>query len=413
MNLSEFLNIIQSALQQINENKSTGHIKEIQSRFIFEIGTLYDSNVLPPFLTMTRITVLFEGLYRYLQENNLHFLLADARIKRWKAHFGTPTVRFLLSYKQEIDQTKHFFYSMQNAEQILPVTPWLIPVNKHAVIDYKNHVMVLSDAMDRVKVPAQKEITGLFTKTHHPLGGFTTTPCDPVSQQFIQHAASVVSRNGKVLEIGAAFGAATLAAIGKGATVFCNDIDADNLGVVRKRYLETLNNPKDSLSGDDHKLVLVPGALPEDLTGLPEKFFDAILICRVLHFFTGAKIEESLTLMSKLLTPGGKLYVVCETPFLKNWQRFLPEFERRVESGFEWPGEINNPADFESTGRAASLPKFVHWITQEVLERSLLRAGLRLEHSEYINRAGQFPEDLLLPEYGKESIGVIAMRKGK
>jgi len=413
MDVSEFVNIIQSTLQQINENKDTEHLKNIQNRVLFEIKILYDSDTIAPFLTMTRITILFEGLYRYLQENNLHFLLTDARMKRWQDHFGTPTVTFLLSYQQEIEQTKQFFYSLQNLEQILSDTPWLIQVNKNTVIDHHNHVMVLSGCIDRVEVPSPREITGLFTKTYNPFGGFTTTPCDPVSQQFIQNAATVASSGGKVLEIGAAFGAATLAAIAKGATVFCNDIDAHNLAVVRKRYLETQQSRIDSLSGDDHKLILVPGALPDELASLPENFFDAILICRVLHFFSGAQIEKSLALLSNLLTPGGKLYIVCETPFLKNWQRFLPEFKHRSERGIEWPGEIHNPAEFESSGRSASLPKFVHWITQEVLERSLLRAGLVIAHLGYINRAGQFPEDLLLPEYGQESVGAIGVRKGE
>ena len=216
-------------------------------------------------------------------------------------------------------------------------------------------------------------------------------------------------QGGKVLEIGAAFGAATLEALAKGATVFCNDIDAENLAVVRQRFIESTDDKSESITGDNSKLVLVPGELPNELIGLPEKYFDAILICRVLHFFSGAKIEESLALLSKLLTPKGKIYIVCETPFLKNWQRFIPEFNRRVEDHEEWPGEITEPATYESSGRANSLPKFVHWITKEVLDRSLVRAGFSVEHSEYINRQGQFPEDLLLPEYGKESIGAIGM----
>lgn len=36
--------------------------------------------------------------------------------------------------------------------------------------------------------------------------------------------------------------------------------------------------------------------------------------------------------------------------------------------------------------------------------------GFTVEHSAYINRAGQFPEDLLEPEQGRESVGVIAVR---
>ncbi|ASQ45115.1 class I SAM-dependent methyltransferase [Legionella clemsonensis] len=214
---------------------------------------------------------------------------------------------------------------------------------------------------------------------------------------------------GKVLEIGAAFGAATLEAIARGATVFCNDINPENLAVVRQRFLEATNACIDSLTGDSGALVLIPGELPDELIGLPKKYFAAILICRVFHFFSGAKIEEALGLLSTLLAPEGKIYIVCETPFLKNWQRFIPEFNKRVEENEEWPGEIAEPANYESSGRVSSLPKFVHWITKEVLERSLIKEGFSIEHSEYINRSGQFPEDLLLPEYGKESIGAIGV----
>jgi SAM-dependent methyltransferase len=238
------------------------------------------------------------------------------------------------------------------------------------------------------------------------LGGFTTAACDPFSQRFIEQAAQLAKSGGKVLEIGAAFGTATLEALAKGATVFCNDINPENLAVVQKRFQE-IN--QENIDKADTKLVLIPGEFPSELTALPNKFFNAILICRVLHFFTGRKIEESLALISKLLTSGGKIYIVCETPYLKNWQRFIPEFHKRLENKVEWPGEITDPANYESSGRAASLPKFVHWITKEVLERSLLRAGFIVENCSYINRAGQFPEDLLLPDYEKESVGAIGI----
>ena len=80
---------------------------------------------------------------------------------------------------------------------------------------------------------------------------------------------------------------------------------------------------------------------------------------------------------------------------------------KRIEQGVEWPGEISNTDEFDRSGRAASTSRFIYWVTKEVLERSLVRAGLDVEHAAYINRAGQFPEDLLRPEEGKESIGAI------
>jgi hypothetical protein len=92
--------------------------------------------------------------------------------------------------------------------------------NDDSAIDSKNYIMADPNSISRIEAPLHREVTGFFTKTLNPFGGFTTTPCDSVSQQFIEHAAEAAKNGGKVLEIGAAFGAATLAAIAKGATVF-------------------------------------------------------------------------------------------------------------------------------------------------------------------------------------------------
>ncbi len=357
-------------------------------------------------LQMTRATILLEGFCRYLSDSRLKRSLLDVRASRWSAHFGTPTVTFLLSYKNNFDRVQRLFECLSSTRPDEPA-PWLVGESCDFVEDLENNVLSDPKSISRVEVPPTREVMGIFTKTHNPFGGFTTAPCDPVSRKFIEYAATVVEHGGKMLEIGAAFGAATLEALAKGSIVFCNDIDPENLAVVRSRSIESLPDSADSITGDSSRLVLIPGRFPEELVGLPEHFFDAILLCRVLHFFSGKKIEESLALLSNLLAPGGKIYIVCETPYLKNWQRFLPEFNRRVSDGNEWPGEVTDPAEYESSGRAASLPKFVHWITKEVLERSLLRTKFSVEYSEYIDRKGQFPDDLLLS--GCESVGVIGL----
>lgn len=405
----EFLDFC-NAIQEIVEKNNNSHCSSEKSLVLLsELAKIIKSKEANKSLCMTQATILFEGFYRHLGSESLKKDFQVLRAKRWEHHFGTPTITFLLSFKIEIDQTTKLF-NEQTLEAEPPIElPWSISKMDGFTIDLENDIVTDPKSVTRIEGPSSREITGIFTKTHNPFGGFTTTPCDPVSQQFIEDAALSAKHGGKVLEIGAAFGAATLEAIAKGATVFCNDIDPENLAVVRQRFLETTEESSESLTGDSSKLVLVPGELPNELIGLPEKHFDAILICRVLHFFTGSKIEESLALLAKLLAPKGKIYIVCETPFLRNWQRFIPEFNRRIEANEEWPGEITEPEKYESSGRASSLPKFVHWITKEVLERSLVKAGFSVEHSEYINRSGQFPEDLLLPEYGKESIGAIGM----
>lgn len=175
-----------------------------------------------------------------------------------------------------------------------------------------------------------------------------------------------------------------------------------------KRHASHTKNPENNLSGDSSQLVLVPGSFPDELKGLPRNYFDAILVCRVLHFFKGDKIDQSLQLLSSLLKPNGKLFVVCETPYLKNWQKFIPVYQKRFSEGVEWPGEIDKPADYENSGRAASLPSFVHWMTKEILERSLQKAKLEVGFLSYIDRKNQFPSDLLLD--GRESVGAVAIK---
>ena len=79
-----------------------------------------------------------------------------------------------------------------------------------------------------------------------------------------------------------------------------------------------------------------------------------------------------------------------------------------MKNNLKWPGEITNPAAFENSGRIDSLPKFVHWITKEILERSLIQSKFAIDYLSYIDRKDQFPHDLLLD--GRESIGAIASK---
>ncbi|MDF1757774.1 MAG: class I SAM-dependent methyltransferase [Legionellaceae bacterium] len=357
----------------------------------------------------TRVYILFEGFYKFVDNYTLKKNLISARENLWKNHFGVPTVQFLLSHKKEILSTQKTFNIFTNKQPDLVNKPWMINKQEKFHIDQTNNVFIDPESIPKIVAPSEKEKTGEFTKTHNPFGGFTTSPCDPVSMKFIAHASHIAKNNGSVLEIGAAFGAATLGAIEKGVKVFCNDIAPENLAVVKNRLMKLNGNTKDINSHKDDNLVLIPGKFPDELHSLPKKSFDAILVCRVLHFFSGEKIDESLAFLTKLLTPKGKLYIVCETPFLKNWQKFIPELNSRIQAGEEWPGEINNPANFESSGRVKSLPKFVNWMTKEVLERAVKRAGLMVEEVKYINRKGQFPDDMLLEQGGRESVGAIGV----
>ncbi|MDX1901846.1 MAG: methyltransferase [Gammaproteobacteria bacterium] len=396
MRLESFYNAVKSAISIRNEEEiiSQAAIKQCLS----DLSIIFQDSETEDILKMTRMTILFEGFYQFIpSDSELKKVLLFVRLQRWEKHFGVPSVAFLLSYETQIENTKDYFISNANVDM-----PWL-QCNLKSTKDKMNDVIVDDNALNNVVMPEQQEETGKFLKTYNLSGGFTTTPCDPYSLQYIEHAKSLAKKGGRVLEIGAAFGAASLQVLAHGVEMFCNDIEAKNLAVIRNRYIQEIKN---TATGDEKNLVLVPGAFPDELTALPKSSFDAILICRVLHFFSGEKIEQSFALIKSLLKPGGKVYIICETPYLKNWKNFIPEFEKRVAANIKWPGEISDPALYESSGRAPSLPKFVHWITKDVIDSALNRNNFNVIESSYIDRREQFPDDLLLD--GRESVGVVA-----
>ncbi len=132
-------------------------------------------------LAMTRVTLLFEGFYRHQPTGSLKDELSSLRLKRWEHHFGTPTIIFLLTYKPQIDATSQFFreqpYTFAMTDTALP---WMIDRTSTSVMDSENHIIANPASFATITPPESHERTGRFTKTHNPLGGFTTTPCDPV-----------------------------------------------------------------------------------------------------------------------------------------------------------------------------------------------------------------------------------------
>ncbi|MBA3661046.1 MAG: methyltransferase [Gammaproteobacteria bacterium] len=410
MKFEQFYNSIISVISRKFENNIS---QDAIQNFANNLSIIFNDNKSESSLKMTRMTILFEGFYQFLpSESELKKDLLTIKMQRWVLHFGTPTIAFLLSYMSQIEQTKDHFIKVHDSIglgiELSSPMPWHVTATLKSAIDKSNDVVIDEHKMNAVLMPELKEETGKFLKTHNSSGGFTTTPCDSYSQQFIKHAKSLKKKGGSVLEIGAAFGAASLQVTSSVVKVFCNDIEAKNLAVIRNRYLQGIKKSASSVTGDEENLILLPGSFPEELAGLPNDSFDAILICRVLHFFPGKKIDQALSLIEPLLKPSGRVYIICETPYLKNWKTFIPEYEKRVSAEIEWPGEITDASSFESSGRVALLPKFVHWISKDVIEMALKRNSFDIVNSSYIDRKGQFPDDLLLD--GKESVGVEARR---
>ena len=226
--------------------------------------------------------------------------------------------------------------------------------------------------------------------------GFMTNYLDEFSQEFVTFAPKAP---GPVLDIGAAYGVASLPALEAGAHVIANDIDSRHLELLQQEALA--RTPKIA----NTQLILAPGKFPEELEFAPNSI-GAVLACRLFHFFDGPTISKSIKKIHEWLAPGGKFFLVCETPYVGGLQPFWPIYEERVASGEPWPGYID---DFMliDPNRAKDLPKSMHLLEPFVLRRAFDEVGFKVEKAHTIARP-KFPPGLKLD--GRESVGIVGIK---
>lgn len=232
-----------------------------------------------------------------------------------------------------------------------------------------------------------------FVKTLNNMGYMTST-LDPFSKAFVEFS---VKAPGASLDIGAAYGVAAIEALKLGASVIANDIEEKHLEILKNRTPKELHS----------RLTLLPGAFPNALM-IPENTVGSVLACRVFHFFDGPTIEFAAKLLFQKLLPKGKVFIVTETPFLKNFSTFIPTYLERKAEGEKWPGFISD-VKAVAPERAVLLPPTIHFLDPDVLTRVFKEAGFEIERCEMIARK-DFPADLQLD--GRESVGLIACKKG-
>ncbi len=243
--------------------------------------------------------------------------------------------------------------------------------------------------INNLQIP-QADSSGCFIPTLNKTG-YMTTHLDPFSQEFVEYASH--DERGFVLEVGAAYGIATLAALSRGAKVICNDIEPLHLELVKQK----------AVLKDRFRLKILPGDFPYEVQ-LPLCSLDAILMCRVLHLFNGQQVEESIQKAYQILKPGGRIFIIVDTPYLKILSSFIPEYERRLKAGIKWPGFIQNLHEYV---QEKDLPDVVNFLDDKTLRWVLEKYGFTIEKTSFICR-WDFPPTRRLD--GRESLGIIAYK---
>lgn len=226
--------------------------------------------------------------------------------------------------------------------------------------------------------------------------GFMFKLLDEFAESFIQFAGET---DGEVLDIGCAFGVATIAALEAGGRVTACDLEPQHLNILTENTPEALRS----------RLTCLSGQLPN--IDLPRESFDAILCSRVLHFLDGSAIDASVRNMFGWLKPGGRLYLIADTPY-GIWRKLIPIFEARRAQGNRWPGlmiGLENYLPFAPRDRAIDGPPFMNLLDPELLSRICTDAGFNVEHTSFIDRSdfrGLGRMD------GRENAGVTAIKPG-
>lgn len=271
------------------------------------------------------------------------------------------------------------------------------------------HIIDAFALMDPIKAAAQATKEGLNAPTPESDGriytlnhkGAMAPHIDKISEEFIKTA---VQDGKKVLEIGAGYGLVCIESLKRGAKDYtANDLDVRHLKILARNLQEVYP------IGFYH-LKLSSGNY---LDGIDEKEteFDAILVARVFHFMTPTEASTALQMMHRQLKPGGKVYAVMLTPYVRGFSSFIPEFERRVSKGEPFPGYVENLEIFVdpklSTKIKQTMDRQLMFFNAKVAKSFFEKNGFVVEKCEEMPLAytSEFWE-----LDGRENVGVIARK---
>ena len=225
--------------------------------------------------------------------------------------------------------------------------------------------------------------------------GFMFEVRDRMAEEFIRHAGEC---GGPVLEIGCAYGVSTIPALAAGGTVTACDMEPQHLEILHGKV------PPEHLP----RLTLVTGKLPE--VDFPENHYAAILCSRVLHFLEGDDVDASVRKMARWLVPGGRLYLLTDTPY-GVWRKSVARFEAAKSHGERWPGLIRGLHQWLATPprKPIEKPAFLNLMDPDILTRSCREAGLEVMEAAFIARP-DFGEKGRMD--GRENAVVLAVRPG-
>lgn len=224
--------------------------------------------------------------------------------------------------------------------------------------------------------------------------GFTYN-LSPFGKAFVEYAKETKF---PLIDIGAAFGVATLPALEMGAELIAVDIEPTHLEKIRESVPARLA----------HKIKTIHARFPN--IEFESNTIGGVYMSQVLPFLKGKEIEEGIKKIYNWLVPGGKLFVVSFTPYIDHVSSFIPIYEERKSKKQDWPGYINDLSKYSSDPNIFKhLPNEINHIDDEDLKKVCVECGFVIEKLEIFGD----PENILpkgIKYDGRERVGLIASK---
>ena len=221
--------------------------------------------------------------------------------------------------------------------------------------------------------------------------GWMTETLDEVSTTFTEYAGSIDTES---LDIGCAYGIATLQALEQGARMCACDSEPQHLEILLKRVPPESADRCRTVTGIMPGVDFAPGS------------FGAILASRVLHFLTGAEVEQTIGKMHDWLIPGGRVFLVADSPYTGPWKAAAADYERRKAEGDPWPGWLDDYTQYvPDSFNISKSPAPINPMDPDILARACSEAGLEIIEARWLSSGTKYAT-------GKDHAGVIAARPG-
>jgi len=235
--------------------------------------------------------------------------------------------------------------------------------------------------------------------TLNQMGYMNIQPCR-VIQSFIQYAKEQAqgqeAADNPVLDIGCAYGVASIPLAQARVTVTACDADARHLALLQ-----------DSLTAEERPFVTIAhGTIPHSLA-FPSNYFQAALMSQVLHFLTPEEIVKSFERVFRWLKPGGQFFATAVSPYTRPLVPFRETYDARKTQNHPWPGIIENARLYFPEARKEQLPDYMHYMDIDTLQRVAEQTNFAVIELFYYTKENA-PADFALD--GKEQIGLICRK---